>query len=499
MTGTTALLPGDDLARLRAALSAADFTATGVAARIGPEAAAAVNRGDHRAALRATAGGTPLDTLVRLYVCGQAVPADAAGAAVPVAPLLAGGLLVADGGAVRAGVDLEPYGDGCWVVADLPAAARPRGAGTALPADHVLGVGGASRMLGAATVRHPVASALDLGTGCGIQALDLARHAARVTATDVSARALRFAATTAALSGQSWELLPGDLARPVAGRRFDLVVSNPPFVVGPGAGTHAYRDSGRAGDAVCAQLAAAAPGLLTEGGTMQFLANWAHVRGEDWADRVAGWVEGAGLDAWVVQREVSDPLSYARLWLADAGQEHDPHLLAAWLDWYDAHRIEAVGFGLVNLRRTDAAPVVRVEDLRQPVEGRWGDHVAAWWARQDWLRGRDAEGLLRTRYRTAPELRLEQSAARGADGWAVDRQLLALHGGLGRREEVDPVLVALVGGCDGTATVADQLAVLAAAYDVPAAALAGVAGPVLARLVERGVLVPVEGDVVGAA
>ena len=174
-------------------------------------------------------------------------------------------------------------------------------------------------------MRRPVGTALDLGTGCGVQALHLSTHARSVTATDLSERALRFAATTAALNGLDWELLRGDLVAPVAGRRFDLVVSNPPFVVGPGTTTHVYRDSGRVGDAICAELAAAAPGLLTEGGTMQFLANWVHVAGEDWEERVAGWFAGTGLDAWVIQREVADPMAYVDLWLADAGEAADPH------------------------------------------------------------------------------------------------------------------------------------------------------------------------------
>src|SRR5207302_10378334 len=151
-------------------------------------------------------------------------------------------------------------------------------------------------------------------------------------------------APTAALDGLDWELLHGDLTRPVAGRRFDLVVSNPPFVVGPGTATHTYRDSGRPGDAVSAELAAAAPGLLTEGGTIQYLANWLHVAGEDWTQRVAGWVAGTALDAWIIQGEATDPVSYVQLWLADAAQAGDVRHTVEWLDWFDAQKVEAVGF-----------------------------------------------------------------------------------------------------------------------------------------------------------
>lgn len=487
------LLNADGIRRLREALTGAGYTAVGISARLGPEAAAALGRGDFRAASRLTTDGDPLGTLIRLFQCQRTEPREAVTAALaplPLADALAAGLVEEHGDGLRQGVDLEPYGDSWWVLADVPAAARP---GRPLPADHVLGIGAASATLAGAVVRRPVGTALDLGTGCGVQALHLSTHATAVTATDLSPRALRFAATTAALNGLNWELLRGDLVAPVAGRRFDLVVSNPPFVVGPGVTTHTYRDSGRAGDAVCAELVSAAPDLLAEGGTMQFLANWALVAGEDWADRVAGWVAGTGLDAWIIQREVADPVGYVNLWLADAAEPADPGRTEAWLDWFDAHKVTGVGFGIVTLRRGGHDdPVVRVEDLRQPVEPPLGAHVAAWFDRQDWLRIRDPRALLAARYRAADGLTLRQDATLGDGGWAVDRQVLALPDGLRWSEEVDPLVLALVAGCDGSVPLRDQVALLAVAHDAPEPDLAEVAVPLVAHLVERGMLTPVE-------
>ena len=486
------LLPPEGIDQLRQALTIAGFTSSGIAARLGSEAVAATSRGDHRATLRATTDQDPLATLIRLFVCGRTEPAQAVAAALAPLPLdeaLSSGLVEPDGDGLRRAVDLEPYGDEWWVVADVPAAARP---GQVLPADHVLGVGGASTTLAGATVRRPVRTALDLGTGSGVQALHLSTHAETVTATDLSTRALRLAATTAALSGQSWELLHGDLAAPVAGRRFDLVVSNPPFVVGPGTVTHTYRDSGRAGDAVSAELAALAPQLLTDGGMLQYLANWAHVSGEDWQERVAGWFAGTGCDVWAIQREVTDPLSYVNLWLGDAGQV-DPARRDAWLDWFDAHRIEAVGFGIITARRSGHDdPVVRVEDLRQPVEQPLGAQIAAWFARQDWLRDRSVEELLDTCYVAADGLQLRQEATMGEQGWGVDRQLLIQSDGLRWAEPADPFIVSLVGAADGQLPLRHQLTLLAAAYEASEEDLAGVAAGVVAHLVERGTLRPVD-------
>jgi hypothetical protein len=96
----------------------------------------------------------------------------------------------------------------------------------------------------------------------------------------------------------------------VADRRFDLVVSNSPFVVSPGE-RFSYRDSGLGGDELCRRLVGQAPEHLAEGGWAQTLANWLHVRGEDWRERLAQWVVPTGCDAWVAQREVQDPAEYA--------------------------------------------------------------------------------------------------------------------------------------------------------------------------------------------
>jgi len=500
----TALLDQAGLLRLREALVNAGFTTEGIAQRLGDEGSKALARNDFREALKRTTGGDPLDTLIRLFIVRQAEPEAAIAAALkPLTLEMArqGGIIHGD----EAGADLKPYGR-WWVMADLPA--QP---GRPLPADHVLGVGGASTTLTASTIRRRVGTALDLGTGCGVQALHLSTHAGSVTGTDVSPRALAFARANATLNGLDWELIRGDLTEAVPGRRFNLVVSNPPFVVGPGTATHTYRDSGRAGDAVCAELAAAAASLLNPGGTMQFLANWMHVKGEDWQDRVAGWFAGSGLDVWAIQREVQDPLDYVRLWLADASEEDDPVRAARWLDWLEAHDVSAIGFGLVTARASGHDdPTVVCEDLRQQVAPPMGDRVAEWFDRREWLRAND---LLAAKLKKADGLQLRQEASWGAqglrdggtaggegsgggsgegNGWAVDRQLLALTEGLRWVEEIDPLILAVVSGCEGTLPLSEVLGLLAAAHEVPYDDLKKAILPAVDHLVERGMLTPCE-------
>ena len=471
------MLTDDEADRLADALRAADYTADRVVELLGDEAAGALARGERVPALRATTGGSAVETLTRLFLLGTTEPAAAVEKALPVSALLE-----QDGAGFRAAVDLRPYED-WWVVSDLGTDVRP---GPLRP-DHVLGVGSASITLANATIRRPVGTALDLGTGCGIQALHLSRHAGRVTGTDLLPRALAMAKLTARLNGLDWDLREGDLLDPVAGETYDLVVSNPPFVVGPGDGGFVYRDSGLAGDEVCRRLVRGVPAVLAEDGWCQLLANWVHLADEPWEDRLAGWLDGLGVDAWVWQREAADPAQYAALWLADAGERRSGEYearYARWLDWFAATGVEAVGFGLVTLHRSGAAtPAVRIEEVTQQVEEPVGPHVAAWFDRQDALRAEDLAGM---HFHRAPGLRLEQAAEPGPDGWAVTGQRLRQPHGLRWSAAVDPAVAALVAGCDGTRPLAELAAVLQVAYGIePDQVQEMVRG-----LAERGFLIP---------
>jgi methylase of polypeptide subunit release factors len=485
------LLPDADADRLADALRAAGYTAEAVVALLGDEAAGALARAERVPGLRATTGGSPLETLVRLFLLGSTEPAAAVHAALPLAaaPALAAVLLEPAGAGYRAALDLRPYEE-WWVVADLGTDVRP---GPVRP-DHVLGVGPASLTLSSATVRRPVSTALDIGTGCGVQSLHLSQHAGAVTGTDVLPRALAMARLTARLNGLHWELLEGDLLAPVDGRRFDLVVSNPPFIVGPGwgdtAGGFAYRDSGLAGDEVSRRLIRRVPGVLADGGRGQLLANWVHRRGEPWEDRLAGWLDGLGCDAWVWQREVADPSQYVALWLTDAGEKGSAAYearYARWLDWFAAAGVEAVGFGLVTLRRSDAGssgrPTVRIEEVPQPIDEPAGPQVAAWFDRLDALRDTDVGAI---RFDRAPGLQLEQTATPGPDGWEVTVQRLRQPAGMHWSAPVDPAVAALVAGCDGTRPLRELAVVLELAYGIELDQVEQMAR----ALADRGFLIP---------
>jgi hypothetical protein len=377
--------------------------------------------------------------------------------------------LARSAGEVRAVTDLRPYADerhDWWVFSDLATALD--GARQRMRADHVLGVSPASTTLAQLTVRRPFGSALDLGTGCGVQSLHLSQHCDRVVATDVSPRCLAMADLTTRINSVTVDLRRGDLFEPVVDERFDLIVSNPPFVVSPGTDERlVYRDSGLPGDELVERLIRAGARRLTDGGWCQLLANWVH-RDGDWQGRIEGWVAETGADAWVVQREVLDVSQYVELWLADAGLVGTPEYLGrydAWLDWFAQQRIEAVGLGWVTLRNAGRdVPVVRIEDWPGPVEQPLGPHISAWGSRVDLLATLDDDAMLAAHLVRHPDVVEER---RGVPGDEHPGEIvLRTQRGMRRARTVSTEVAAFVGACDGELTVgqiADAVAALTGA------------------------------------
>ncbi len=459
---TTPVVEALRVERLRGDLTAAGFTVDGIADRLGPLASAALHREHPLPAMLRTQDATdPCGVLVSLFTLGRPVTEARLAAALPslgvrgalelglVRPAPEADPTAAGAPMVRATCDVRPYADEAsdwWVASDLSEAATR----APLPPEHVLGIGPASTTLASWTIRRRVSRALDLGTGSGVQVLHLAGHCAAVTATDLSERALAFAAFTAALNRVEVELLPGDLLAPVTGRAFDLVVSNPPFVIGaPAADAHTYRDAGRPLDDVGAHLARHAPAHLNPGGTFQMLANWVHRSGESWEERVDGWLPD-GVTALVVQREVLDPAEYVGTWLRDAGEIGGPAYTAlydAWLRGLEERGVVAIGFGHVAVRRTDAARRVTTLDWPYAVEQPLGQHVGAWFTRQDFL-ARAGADLQRAHLRLAEDVVQEQTGPPGAEH--PEHVVLRQQVGLRRATAVDTATAALAGACDGT-------------------------------------------------
>lgn len=376
--------------------------------------------------------GYKVAVLTALFMLGEPVSAAALETALPrtgVAGALAIGLVVptqSTSGEQRytPAVDLRPHeaedAHGSvrwWVASDLGELVT----GQALAPDHVLGIGRAGLTLAALTPRKPVETALDLGVGCGIQTLYLLRHVRQVVATDISTRALEFTAFNVALAGvdsSRVQLRQGNLLEPVAGQRFDLIVSNPPFVITPPSVRQAglplmeYRD---AGGPILPALVRGLEDHLNPDGVAVMLGNWEHREGTSWRTSVNQWI-GKSLDAWIIQREVQDPVEYAAMWLRDGGLTPErsgvafENALAAWQEDFDSRQVSGVGMGYLVFHAPGAVEPWRVlEEVPTSGQGALGEHVAQVIAAHEALRGLDDAQVAALKLRTASGLSKEEA------------------------------------------------------------------------------------------
>ncbi|HEY1367014.1 MAG TPA: class I SAM-dependent methyltransferase [Gaiellaceae bacterium] len=486
MTATDVLPASDDteaLGQLRAALLAAGYTAERLEETLGTHELSArpVDVAVHR---RRLDGDDAFTTLTRLFVLG--LPVEAARLA-SLAPLLESlGLVRRRGEEIVTTLRLVPHGD-YFLASDLQAEG-------AEAADFVPGIHAPSVTLAKLTVRRPVAATLDLGTGCAIQALLASRHSERVVATDVNARALRFAAFNARLNGvEAIETRRGDGFAPVEGSRFDLVVSNPPYVISPDA-SYSYRDSGLTGDELCRRIVQELPAFLEEGGFGHVLVSWRHEG--DWAAPLRDWVRDSGCDAWLLHFGTQDPLTHAASWLRPLGDvdqgEHEAGL-DRWLRYLDDLDIAAIGYGAVTLRRRTGGPNwIREDDVALDRLEPAGEHTLRVVAAQDYLTAlRDDFELLEGRFSLVPSHRLDQTLLTGKSGFTVESQTLRLDEGFCFRAAVDRYTAELLPHFDGETPLGAVLDRASARIDldpqererfVPAAL------PVVRRLLELGFL-----------
>jgi release factor glutamine methyltransferase len=157
--------------------------------------------------------------------------------------------------------------------------------------------------------------ALELCTGSGAVALEMAGAGARVTAVDVSRRSVATVRLNALLRGRRVRALRGSLFEPVAGEKFDLIATNPPYVPAPSdslpaSGPERAWDAGRDGRALIDPICDAAPQHLKPGGAILIVHS--SLCG---TDLTVGRLAAGGLEADVVARERGPlgPLMLARV------------------------------------------------------------------------------------------------------------------------------------------------------------------------------------------
>ncbi|MEJ7750190.1 MAG: methyltransferase [Thermoleophilaceae bacterium] len=454
---------------LKAALERSNYTEGGLMVALGT--AVESSPGDAPVQSRRL-GDNAQAVLARLFLLGVAVDADRARTALEPASLDelrdAGFLEDADDGLVRSPLRISPF-EGVLLAHDPDVLENPED-------DIVTGLNSAARTLASLTPRIHARRALDIGTGCGVQALLVAKDAEHVVATDVNTRALAYTRLGAALNGfEHVETREGSFFDPVEGEEFDLIVSNPPYVISPDSSL-VYRDAGLEGDEVSRLAVAGAASHLAAGGHAMLLANWVHDPWEPWADPIVRWLEGSGCDAVLLHHLTEDGLEYAAKW--NARYRRRPEVLAEvidqWVKWYRESGIASLATGGVALRRSvseraigrapnEGLGKVSALEMATGPSGQAGEHILRLFAAADTLAEMDDAALLAAPLALVPNHALHRERSHDENGYGLEKVRLVLADNAGLATEFGPVVAAVLVGLDGNRTVDDLLERMAAA------------------------------------
>ena len=428
-----------------------------------------------------------LNVLLRWFWLG--VPQDATGDAALIPSwftelALCCGLLRREGNQLIAEVMIFP-GEGFLTVCDHTVGID------ALDAELVLWPNPTSRLLSRFTVRRHSSATLDLGTGNAIQALVAASHSDRVVATDLNPRAVCYATFSAWLNGVgNIECLAGDGFQPVAGRQFDLIVSNPPFFISP-ADRYLFCDNPMDLDQLCRLFVKQAPDHLREDGYFQVLCEWAQIRGQSWQERVSEWLENTGCDAWVVMGHTQDPSEYAQHRISETlgSADRDAELFASYISYYRERNVEAIHDGIITMRKRSGKNWILLEESELVPQDPFGESVLAIFAARDFLRSHASdEQMLGVKLRVSPHARLEQFFQPGEGQWQPTLLNLRLMKGIPFFIGLQAPVAGFLGGCDGSRTVGELIDAFARRVDAPFQQVQTECLSIIRRLLERGFL-----------
>ncbi len=406
---------------------------------------------------------SPYNILFRLFWLGRAVSESLLRKILPglnVEELEGIGLLVRRDGMIRSTAKLGPYNE-LLMASDFGPEINPD-----LSADHVLGVSAASMTLANMTVHRKVKTALDLGTGAGIQAFLAVSHADHVFGTDTNSRALNFARFNAILNEiDNVEWRQGNLYEPVAEQKFELIVSNPPFVISPES-RFIFRDTNLPGDDISEQVLCGAGERLTEGGFACILFNWYHDE-TDLDSRPRSWISKTGCDGWLICFKTTDPLTYAADWLRTSVGQNSPEYgrnLDEWMAYYERMGIGRISAGGIIMRRRSQQPNwFRAHEIgKGRYTGSCGDQIERIFAAEDLLQSLgDDRQLLEQRLLFDEHHRLEHQLAVRDGCWAVNSEHLYASEGIPFAGNMDMYIANLLAGCDGRRTLRELIEAVA--------------------------------------
>jgi methylase of polypeptide subunit release factors len=481
-------LSTEDSRRLRAFFEDAGYTETSLRKHLGAAELPSRQLRNQARLLDRTSAPTPLNVLLRWFWLAlpqdqlpvtEIIPADM------VSLMLEAGLLSREGDSLLPQAMLL-HVDGFLVASDHASAIDNKNV------EMVLWPNPTSKFLARFAVQRHSRATLDLGAGSGILSLGASRYSDVVVATDLNQRAVACTRFNARLNDlANIEAMAGDCFAPVAGRRFDLILSNPPFFITP-QGDYLFCENPMELDGLCRRLVKEGPDYLNEGGYMQMLCEWAQIKGQPWEERIAEWIQGNGCDAWVMKGLTQDPEEYAQHRIRETSQDpsQDAASYAGYMQYYRHRGVEAIHDGLIVMRRRQGHNWIRIEEVPKTPKGNLGEMIVSTFAAHDLMQQMSGDDqLLAIRPKLSSEVRLEQVCEQHEGQWRAESLTLRLISGFPFHMDVQPLVAEFLVTCDGTRTAGEAIQGLAANAHAPVERVQAECLAMIRKLIERGFMI----------
>ena len=352
--------------------------------------------------------------------------------------------------------------------------------------DYVMSIGGASKSLAKAIIKNPNFRhyfvdakseskvcgenfkdrpiAADIGCGCGVQALILAKLGYETYATDISDRALLYAKVNSQVNNVKINFLKGSFLDPLEkiGLKFDLIISNPPFVITPSElreeHNYVYRDGGMEGDYLLEYFMANLPKFLKEKGVAIFLGNFENTD-NFWVEKLDKYLPDNS-DVWILKRQDLNCEQYIKMWMDDSlnyflcPDEYEKNY-AIWLRDFMFRKVISVSFAYFILQKNSDAVSkkwVKAEDASSYLNQPDGESILKTLVNKENVKkcSDDLSLLFAEKYVMSSDVTQERHYIPGVED---PRLIYMVQGGnLGRKKEITSLQAGFLGACDGTLT-----------------------------------------------
>jgi hypothetical protein len=295
------------------------------------------------------------------------------------------------------------------------------------------------------------------------------------------------------------EFREGSFFEPVSQKKgsFDLIVSNPPFVIAPPHDIVAI--GGRwSGDSFVEELLKGIPDYLADDGFGCVLCNWHHPTEQDWTTRIGSWFEGRGVDAWVIRVKVDSARKYATSWLREAASSGGESAMAdamreldRWLEYYKSINLGAVSLGAVIMHKRKPGTVpnwTRFDATNvDQCNGSISDQAQRIFAAETLIRGmKSHDEVFALKLGLADECQLTQQKKVIRGKWQVTQSLLRQSAGLECAAALDPLPLEVLSKLEIDRPCGEIIGAMAAAMGADPAIARRETAPFLVQMLRQG-------------